>query len=249
MRYARNTSLALLAALAFTAGAHQGAMHPASDSVRAEQKDWGIAGEAKAATRTISVTMGDDMRFTPELIEVKQGETVRIVVANRGRMLHEFVLGTIKELDEHAALMMKFPNMAHDEPYMVHVPPGQSGQMIWTFNRAGQFDFACLIAGHYQAGMVGKIKVAQSADTPAAKPQASVADEYTRGEIRKIDRETGKVTLKHEEIRNLGMPPMAMVFETRDPKMLDRFKAGDKVRFRASYEGGKYVLRDIEPVQ
>jgi Cu/Ag efflux protein CusF len=80
-------------------------------------------------------------------------------------------------------------------------------------------------------------------------PQASVADEWTDGEIRKIDKETGKVTLKHGEIRKLGMPPMAMVFETKDPKVLDGLKVGDKVRFRANHESGKYVLRDIEPAK
>jgi uncharacterized cupredoxin-like copper-binding protein len=69
------------------------------------------------------------------------------------------VLGTKKELDEHAALMAKFPNMEHDEPYMAHVGPGKTGEIIWTFNRPGEFDFACLIPGHYQAGMVGKVKV------------------------------------------------------------------------------------------
>ena len=56
--------------------------------------------------------------------------------------------------------MLKFPDMEHDEPYMAHIPPGKIGAIVWTFNRAGEFDFACLIAGHYQAGMVGKIKVA-----------------------------------------------------------------------------------------
>ena len=70
------------------------------------------------------------------------------------------------------------------------------------------------------------------AATPASAP-ASVADEYTQGEIRKIDSQAGKVTLKHDEIRNLGMPPMAMVFEMKDPSVLGHFKAGDKVRFRA----------------
>jgi uncharacterized cupredoxin-like copper-binding protein len=55
--------------------------------------------------------------------------------------------------------MLKFPNMEHDEPYMAHVPVGKTGEIIWNFNKAGDFDFACLIAGHYQAGMVGKIKV------------------------------------------------------------------------------------------
>jgi uncharacterized cupredoxin-like copper-binding protein len=75
-------------------------------------------------------------------------------------MLHEFVIGTQKKLEEHAALMVKFPNMEHDEPYMAHVPAGRTGKLVWQFNKAGDFDFACLIAGHYQAGMVGKIIVA-----------------------------------------------------------------------------------------
>jgi uncharacterized cupredoxin-like copper-binding protein len=99
------------------------------------------------------------MRFVPASISVREGETVRLVVKNDGKVMHEFVIGTKKELDEHAALMKKYPGMQHDEPYMAHVAPGKSGEIVWTFNRPGEFDFACLIAGHYGAGMVGKIKV------------------------------------------------------------------------------------------
>jgi uncharacterized cupredoxin-like copper-binding protein len=55
--------------------------------------------------------------------------------------------------------MLKNPNMEHDEPYMAHVSPGKTGEIIWKFNRKGNFDFACLMAGHYQAGMIGKIEV------------------------------------------------------------------------------------------
>ena len=132
----------------------------AAGPVKREQTAWGIAGDAKAAKRSVTVTMSDAMRFTPDSIAVRQGETVRIVVRNDGKQLHEFVLGTRKELDEHAALMLKFPGMEHDEPYMAHVPPGKTGEIVWNFNRAGEFDFACLIAGHYQAGMVGRISVA-----------------------------------------------------------------------------------------
>jgi len=141
--------------------AHGNAEHqaPMSAHMKKEQKDWGIAGEAKAASRTITLTMSDKMRFTPDHIQVKQGETVRLVMRNTGKVLHELVIGTKPVLDEHAALMLKFPGMEHDEPYMAHVPPSKTGQIIWTFNRAGEFDFACLIAGHYQAGMVGKISV------------------------------------------------------------------------------------------
>ncbi len=141
--------------------AHEGKDHKKTNTpVKKEQKEWGIAGEAKDVKRTIKLSMSDTMRFTPDKIEVKQGETVRITLKNDGKVLHEMVIGSKKELDEHAALMLKFPTMEHDEPYMAHVPPGKTGEIIWTFNKAGEFDFACLIAGHYQAGMVGKIKVA-----------------------------------------------------------------------------------------
>lgn len=140
-----------------------------SGPVKKEQKDWGIAGDAKAAKRTVAVRMTDNMRFSPDRIQVKQGETVRFSFRNDGKLMHEFVLGTKKELDEHAALMKKFPNMEHDEPYMAHVAPGKRGEIVWTFNRPGDFDFACLIAGHYEAGMVGKVKVVE----PSASRQAS----------------------------------------------------------------------------
>ncbi|MRD49344.1 plastocyanin [Caenimonas koreensis DSM 17982] len=150
----------LIAVAGTAAFAHGNEEHPAkAGAVRKEQKPWGIAADAKKVTRTVELTMSDNMRFTPDRIEVKRGETVRLVVKNAGQMLHELVIGTKKELDEHAALMMKFPNMEHDEPYMTHVKPGKSGELVWTFNRPGQFDFACLVAGHYQAGMVGKITV------------------------------------------------------------------------------------------
>jgi len=104
--------------------------------------------------------MLDTMRFVPDQIAVKQGETIRFVITNEGRMLHEFVIGTQKVLDAHAAMMAKMPDMQHSEPYMAHVGVGKTKDLVWTFNRPGTFDFACLIAGHYQAGMKGKITVA-----------------------------------------------------------------------------------------
>ena len=141
--------------------AHTSEPHAAkSGPIVKEQKPWGIAGDAKSVGRTINLTMGDNMRFTPDTISVKQGETIRVVIKHSGKMLHEMVIGTKKDLDEHAALMLKFPNMEHDEPYMAHVAAGKSSMIVWTFNQPGSFDFACLIAGHYQAGMVGKITVA-----------------------------------------------------------------------------------------
>jgi uncharacterized cupredoxin-like copper-binding protein len=139
--------------------------------VKKEQKDWGIAADVGKARRTVVVAMSDNMRFTPDTLSIRQGETIRIVVRNEGKLLHEFVLGTRKELEEHAASMQRFPDMEHDEPYMAHVPPGQTGEIVWTFNRSGDFDFACLVAGHYQAGMTGKIAVA--ATTPPSRSTPS----------------------------------------------------------------------------
>jgi uncharacterized cupredoxin-like copper-binding protein len=162
-RHIGSAALALAAcAAALPAHAHGDKEHAkaAPAALKKEQKDWGIAGDRKAARRTIAVSMSDAMRFTPERITVKLGETVRFTVRNDGKLLHEFVIGTRKELDEHAALMARFPDMEHDEPYMAHVPSGKTGEIVWTFNRAGEFDFACLIAGHYSAGMVGRITVA-----------------------------------------------------------------------------------------
>ena len=163
----------LLAAALFTASTTSGLALAHTDKphdqkagpVKKEQKDWGIAGDAKAARRTVEFRMTDNMRFSPDKLEVRQGETVKLVFRNSGAVMHEFVLGTKKELEAHALLMVKFPTMEHSEPYMAHVAPGKTGELVWTFNRAGDFDFACLIAGHYSAGMVGKVKVVASAAT------------------------------------------------------------------------------------
>lgn len=68
----------------------------------------------------------------------------------------------------------------------------------------------------------------------------------TEGEVRKVDKAAGKVTLKHGEIKNLDMPPMTMVFTAKDPALLDKVKAGDKVRFHAEKEGSQFVVTALE---
>lgn len=111
------------------------------------------------ATRTVEVKMGDDMRFEPQRIDIRRGETIRFVVHNHGQLRHEMVLGTLAELKHHAAQMAKFPEMEHDDPNAVSVEPGKSGEFAWTFSKAGNFDFACLVPGHFEAGMKGRIVV------------------------------------------------------------------------------------------
>jgi uncharacterized cupredoxin-like copper-binding protein len=156
----RLTGICLLFATAI-ASAHGGSENAtkAFDPAQAEQKEFGIAGDPANVTKTIQLSMTDKMRFTPDKLNVKQGDTVKFVITNKGKMLHEMVVGTKKELQEHAKMMQKFPDMEHDEPYMAHVKPGKTEEMVWTFNQPGTFDYACLIAGHFQAGMTGKIVV------------------------------------------------------------------------------------------
>ena len=127
---------------------------------------FGCAGNPKNAARTVRIAMDDQMRFMaaprahgPGDVEVKRGETVRFVVRNDGKVMHEMVLGRMQELKEHAELMRKFPGMEHNEPYMAHVAPGKKGEIVWQFTRAGEFHYACLIPGHLEAGMIAKITV------------------------------------------------------------------------------------------
>lgn len=120
---------------------------------------FGTMADPRTAKRMIRVEMEDNMRFTPAEIKVARGEAVRFVAANKGQVLHELVLGTLEDLKKHAEAMKSSPGMAHGEPNMVHVAPGKSGEIGWRFTRAGTFYYACLVPGHFEAGMLGKIVV------------------------------------------------------------------------------------------
>ena len=150
---------ALLAAGAALAHGEEPRASKGIDYTRAEEKSFGIAADPRKGKRTIRIGMSDEMRFAPAAITVKQGEVVRLIAHNNGKVVHEMVLGTMDELEKHAELMRKFPGMEHDEPHMVHVNPGKSGEIGWRFTKAGTYYFACLIPGHFEAGMIGKVVV------------------------------------------------------------------------------------------
>jgi uncharacterized cupredoxin-like copper-binding protein len=158
-----NAMLATFAALAMTAGVAHGHEKPhAKKEVKAistEETAFGREGDPKKVSRTINVDMSDKMRFTPAQLTVKRGETVRFRVKNSGQVMHEMVLGTMDELKKHAELMRKHPGMEHDEPYMAHVATGKSETMVWQFTKAGEFYYGCLVPGHFEAGMIGKVTV------------------------------------------------------------------------------------------
>jgi uncharacterized cupredoxin-like copper-binding protein len=153
------TALLLAGGFAFAHGDEQHSAPRTYDATKVEDTLFGQQGDPRKVTRTIRVGMSDNMRFDPESITVEKGETVRFVIANKGAVLHEMVLGTPEALKEHAQLMKKFAGMEHDEPSMAHVKPGAAGDIVWQFTKAGEFQFACLIPGHFEAGMVGKVAV------------------------------------------------------------------------------------------
>ena len=158
-------ALPLAAALAFSstlALAHGDEEHAASrkyDASKVAPTDFGQEGNPKKVKRSIKVDMTDNMRFTPADVTVKRGDTVKFVVHNDGKVLHEMVLGTKQAIKEHAELMKKFPEMEHADANMAHVKPGNAGEIVWQFTKAGEFQFACLQPGHFEAGMVGKVTV------------------------------------------------------------------------------------------
>lgn len=144
--------LSALPMLALAAGQHAGGHH---DDATA----YGEPGKAAQVNRTIEVQAMDNMRYMPASIAVKRGETIKFVVKNTGKLPHEFVLGNASTLKEHAEMMRRHPDMEHDDPNAAKVAPGGTGTLIWKFTRAGTVEFACLIPGHYEAGMKGGIRV------------------------------------------------------------------------------------------
>jgi uncharacterized cupredoxin-like copper-binding protein len=122
----------------------------------------GEPGNPKKPARTIKIAMredGDRMTFEPSRIEVRRGEQIRFILDNDGLKNHEFVLATAAENRKHAELMKKYPDMEHADPNGRTVAPYNRDELLWKFTKAGEFEFACLIPGHYEAGMFGKIIV------------------------------------------------------------------------------------------
>jgi uncharacterized cupredoxin-like copper-binding protein len=149
--------LSLLTNAAFAAGNHEGG--------HGHESLAGEPGKKSKVTRTIQVTMkeSDDgkMLYMPASVEVKEGQTVRFAIRNAGETDHEFVLDTHEEIMEHKKVMEKFPEMEHDDPNSVRLAPGKSGEIVWKFTKSGTLKFACLIPGHYEAGMHGDLTVSK----------------------------------------------------------------------------------------
>ena len=160
--------LTALPVLALAGGGHQGGHDMAGHDMQGmhgsmhgdtSPSEVGKPGDPAKVDRTIEVVMDDSMRFTPANIAVKKGETIRFFVKNTGKVPHEMVIGSMKELKAHAEMMRKMPQMQHAEPNMVTLQPGQRGGLVWQFDQPGTVAFPCLVPGHMEAGMAGKIVV------------------------------------------------------------------------------------------
>jgi uncharacterized cupredoxin-like copper-binding protein len=122
----------------------------------------GQPGDPKKPARVVKIKMFEGsgkMGFEPPRIQVRRGEQIRFVLQNDGEEDHEFVLATVTENRKHAEIMKKHPNMKHDDPNAKRLQPSANGELVWKFTRRGEFEFACLIPGHYEKGMFGKVIV------------------------------------------------------------------------------------------
>lgn len=160
------TQLATVAALLATVffGVSMGALSSSRAHEDHHNFSAGEPGDPRKPSRTIRVIMFDDgtetnMKFEPALISVRKGEQIRFIMENSGTEGHEFILATAPENRKHAEVMRTFPEMQHHDPNGKRVPAAESDELIWKFTKSGEFEFACLIPGHYEAGMHGTIIV------------------------------------------------------------------------------------------
>ncbi|WP_108862290.1 plastocyanin/azurin family copper-binding protein [Ruegeria sp. Alg231-54] len=122
----------------------------------------GIPGDRRDVDQIVKVSMKETdeggMIFTPSLLNIKKGETIKFEVMNYGEVDHEFILDT-PELNSIHKEIMAARTETHRTPNSVTLSPGEQGEVIWNFTNSGDFEYACLIPGHYDSGMFGSITV------------------------------------------------------------------------------------------
>lgn len=159
MNTLHQAGVALFAAMWFSAPAWAGA-RPAGhhdDSYSVGEPD-----DATKPARIVQVTMGEAdgrMMFMPNKIEVKRDEQIKFMLRNNGELEHEFILATTAENLKHAEAMKKNPDTEHDDLNGKRLAPKKSGEIVWKFSKAGEFEYSCLIPGHREAGMIGTVVV------------------------------------------------------------------------------------------
>jgi uncharacterized cupredoxin-like copper-binding protein len=139
------------------ASAHSGHGQHGADAFAA-----GEPGDPKRPFRTVEILMTDEgakMAYTPDRLEVKRGEQIKFVLKNAGVVDHEFLIDTKQNNAKHKLEMEKNPDMEHEEPNGARLKPGATREVLWRFTKAGTFEFACLLPGHYESGMKGIVVI------------------------------------------------------------------------------------------
>jgi len=129
-----------------------------------DETAYGKPGDPKKKARIVQVSMTErdgKMLFIPDRIEVRRGEQVRFQLRNKGELDHELVVATLEENLKHAIEMQKNPDMEHDDPNAKRLVPKATDTIVWKFTNDGVFKVACLVPGHYDAGMHGDVTVAK----------------------------------------------------------------------------------------
>ena len=119
----------------------------------------GVPGNPADVKRVVRIE-ARDTAFNLKSIQVREGETIRFVITNKGELVHEFGIASTKEHKEHRAMMQQMPGMMHDDPNLVTIKPGESKELVWKFGKDTDVEFACDIPGHAEQGMKGVIHVA-----------------------------------------------------------------------------------------
>jgi uncharacterized cupredoxin-like copper-binding protein len=122
----------------------------------------GEPGAPDLASRTVEIVLRDAdgaMTYAPAALDVKPGDQIRFVLTNAGELDHEFLIDTAANNAAHKDAMAADPDMQHAEPNGRRLKPGDRAELLWRFTTPGTFEIACLIPGHYEAGMHGTITV------------------------------------------------------------------------------------------
>lgn len=165
MKSFAQSGFVLLGVVSLTATAWAGAgpsKHSHSGHDHGTAFSAGEPGNPNKPARIVQITMIESdgkMLYLPARIEVKKGEQVKFVLRNNGKLEHEFVLASTADNLDHAEAMKANPDMDHNDPNGKHVAPSKSGEIVWRFTKAGEFEYACLIPGHREAGMIGTVVV------------------------------------------------------------------------------------------
>jgi uncharacterized cupredoxin-like copper-binding protein len=162
MRHLKLIMCAAGLSLLATGAAYAGAGASGHSHSHGGDTAFGEPGDPKKPSRNVQIIMKEGegtMAFAPKRIDVRKGEQIRLQIRNNGALDHEMVLATLEANLEHAKEMAKNPDMEHDDPNAIRLTPSKTGEIVWRFTKAGEFDFSCLIPGHREAGMSGTIVV------------------------------------------------------------------------------------------